>query len=351
VQICLNGHEYLARRLAADGIGFVRADNALLSVDDCARAQELADMFIHEQWPTILSQFARRVNPLLADVLHGMQYYWVIDQAEYATDIMFRDPASLKPLYQNLLKHALHCLGAEDVMTFLGRKLHSNFAGQLVNYMKKRWPGARIKHRMKENWIKMYDKHGMVLRVETVINHPYEFKVRRRGKRQGKLIVGWFPMAKGVANLYRYAEVCRSANTRYLSALAVVPHPGDTRVQIARLAQPVRHNGRSYRGLNPLARADLDLFRAVLRGEYAIHGFRNRDIRLHLYAAHTNKSTMRRQAARISRLFRLLHRHGLLAKIPRTRRWRVSSKGQRLMSVAVQVHTLDYPDLLLRKVA
>ena len=38
--------------------------------------------------------------------------------------------------------------------------------------------GSRIKHRVKENWLKMYDKAGLVLRVETVINNPEEFRVR-----------------------------------------------------------------------------------------------------------------------------------------------------------------------------
>ena len=77
-------------------------------------------------------------------------------------------------------------LRAEDVLTFLGRKLHGGFAGEILNEWKRRWPGARVKHWMKGNWIKMYDKHGCVLRVETVINDPYEFKVRRRAGRRGR---------------------------------------------------------------------------------------------------------------------------------------------------------------------
>ncbi|HJW69193.1 MAG TPA: hypothetical protein VJ829_07545, partial [Candidatus Binatia bacterium] len=68
-----------------------------------------------------------------------------------------------------------------------------------------RLPGARVKHWMKTNWIKMYDKHGCVLRVETVINDPYEFKVRRRAGRRGHRTLGWHPLPKGVACLPRYA--------------------------------------------------------------------------------------------------------------------------------------------------
>ena len=82
----------------------------------------------------------------------------------------------LRALHARLLRHATLCLRAEDVLTFLGRKLHGKFAGEILNDWKRRWPGARVKHAMKANWIKMYDKHGCVLRVETVINDPYELR-------------------------------------------------------------------------------------------------------------------------------------------------------------------------------
>ena len=90
------------------------------------------------------------------------------------------------------------------MLAFLGRKLHGKFAGEILNDWKRRWPGARVKHWMKGNWIPMYDKHGCVLRVETVINDPYEFTVRRRAGRRGRRTLGWHPLPKGVAFLAAY---------------------------------------------------------------------------------------------------------------------------------------------------
>ena len=72
--------------------------------------------------------------------------------------------------------------------------------------------GARIKHRMKNNWLKMYDKFGLVLRIETVINNPREFRVRRWRTREGRRELAWCPMNKSVINLYRYREVALAAN-------------------------------------------------------------------------------------------------------------------------------------------
>jgi hypothetical protein len=345
VQIYLNGHDWLARKLERHGIDCEILENAFLSIEEPRRAQRIANRFVKKKWPLILSAFARRVNPLLRDLLADMEYYWVTDQAEYATDILFRGPSVLEGLYEKLLERATLGFSAEDVMTFLGRKLNGNFKGEIQGDLKKkRWPGARVKHRMKENWLKMYDKHGCVLRVETVINRPYEFKVRRSGVRNGEKVVGWFPMAKGATNLYRYAEVSLSANDRYLDALAALDDPTEARLELRKVAQPRRVGGKSYRGFNPAAADDLALFESVLRGEHVIQGFRNADIRQRLFREVKDARERRRQSGSTSRLLKRLHVHGLIAKIPRSRRWRVTRKGLRIMGATLEFQQSGFID-------
>lgn len=352
VQVCLNGQDWLARRLDRHGIGYRKRDNAFLAIDDPRRAQRLADRFVRKNWPRVLSAFARRVNPLLRDLLRDMSYYWVAEQAEYATDVIFKTAAALEGLYDKLLKHATNCFSAEDVMTFLGRKLRGNFAGDVGNNCRRRWPGARVRHRMKRNTIKMYNKHGCVLRIETTINCPSEFKVRRHGIRQGQRVLGWFPMAKGVANLYRYREVSQGANRRYLDALAVVDDPTPAHKQLNALARPIRRRGRSYRGFNPADADDVRLFAAVMRGEHSLTGFANRDIRSQLFApAPRGSGDARRQAARVSRLLKRLHVHGLLGKIQRSRRWRVTRKGHAMMTTVLLLHHEHYVETLYDQAA
>src|SRR4029450_3500469 len=147
------------------------------------------------------------------------------------------------------------CLRADDVLTFLWRKLHGKFAGEILNDWKRRWPGARVKHAMKANWIRMYDKHGCVLRVETVINDPYEFKVRRRLVAVADGLSGG-PLPKGVAYLLRYAAVSATANHRYLDALAGGEGRAPAQRGVDRLVQPVRDGqGRASRPFNPAALA------------------------------------------------------------------------------------------------
>ena len=217
IQIYVNGHDWLERKLTANGISFTKHDNVFLRIEDWKRAQKLSDRFTGLNWPWILERYARYVNPLLKDLLRGYQHYWVTSQSEYSTDIAFKSSSDLRELFPRLLSHSTLCFGAKDVMGFLGRKLTGHFLGEIISDMKdggghRRIPGARIKHRVKENWLKMYDKDGSVLRVEMVINNPEEFKVRKKVSRKNKRVLEWVSMRKGVAYLFRYREVSQQAN-------------------------------------------------------------------------------------------------------------------------------------------
>jgi len=338
LQVYVNGHDWLARQMARRKLGFIQCDNAFTQLDNPQQAQQIADEFISLDWRGQLDRWAREINPLLKDDWLG-SYYWVIDQAEYSTDVLFASRQKLAGLYPRLLDHATVHLSAADILTFLGRKLHGNFQGEVLTDCKKdRAPGARVKHRVKNNWLKMYDKFGQILRIETVINQPREFRVRRRRARNGRQQMVWCPMNKGVANLYQYRRVAHAANERYLTALSVVDNPTVAYRQVEHLARPKVAGGRSYAGFNPARREHAELFRALLDGKHQINGFRNADIRRALYPNVQAAQSCHRLRAHLGRVFRQLHVRGLLAKVPRTRRWRVTPHGQQSLGTVVRLY-------------
>lgn len=124
LQVYVNGHEWLARQLTHEGIRLTQQDNAFVSIDDFTRAQALADHLHRVNWLRFLNALAQRINPLLAGLLTAYSYYWVVDQAEFATDVLFKDRATLQSLYRRLLEYASLAFSAEDIFTFLGKKLH-----------------------------------------------------------------------------------------------------------------------------------------------------------------------------------------------------------------------------------
>ena len=116
--------------------------------------------------------------------------------------------------------------------------------------------------------------------METVINQPEEFRVRRRVRRRGRRKTEWVPLRKSVAYLFRYREICRQCNSRYLAALALVEDPtpalrGLDDITVGKAPAP----GRSVKAFNPLPRADSHLFGALLSGDHIVRGFANRDLR------------------------------------------------------------------------
>jgi hypothetical protein len=342
MQVYVNGHDYLAKKLDGLGVPYTMSDNAFTSLGDLAAAQACADRFAKQNWPKLLGELARRFNPLVGQELRGQDYYWVMDQAEYATDVLFKDRAALAGLYPRLVEHARACLSAEDVLRFLGRKLDGNFRGEVQTHVGRRVEGVRVKHQMKSNRLKMYDKVGLVLRIETTVNDPREFRVRRR--QPGAKAATWQPLCKGVAWLWRYAEVSRGANGRYLEALAVVEDDSAVRRLLDRATKPAQLHGRRQRALQPLSPADQQLFLAALRGEHRLHGFRNQDMARRLYRQDTqDKAERRRRCGRVTRLIQLLRAHGLVAKIPRSRRYRVTAQGELLMSAAIKVKEIYLP--------
>jgi hypothetical protein len=220
IQVYVNGREWLARQLDAADVSYLRHDNALLRIDNLDKASALCERFAHRSWPRLLDNFARRLNPHLETIEKGGfgGYYWVVDQAEIATDVMFRDRPELAAIMPDLIRHAALDLSSEDVLQFLGRKLHPSLAEVMTNT--RRADGWRVKHRLARNWIKVYNRVS-VLRVETTINNPREFRVLRvfedeRGRRERR----WCEMNKGVANMWRYFQVGIGANLRYLDTLA-----------------------------------------------------------------------------------------------------------------------------------
>jgi hypothetical protein len=339
-QVYANGHDYVARQLKQKGIAFKQVDNAFVELADPAAAQRAADRFAKLPWPKILERYARQVNPLLLEELKGMTHYWVVDQAEYATDLRFVSQHALAGLFLRLLEFALLTFTPKKIFCYLGRKWHERFDGEVqTRYKSVREPGACIKHFMKRNWLKMYDKLGLLLRVETVINQPGEFKVLRACQhRDGTTSKGWFAMCKGVGNLHHYQSHALACNQRYLEALAAVDDPTPSYDKLKKLTERQRDKGRSYAGFNPAREDEARLFAAVLAGDYVVQGFRNKDIRAALYAERPSGHQRHRQSAAIGRLLKRLHVRGLLVKVPRTRRWRVSEQGRTILSDTLKTY-------------
>lgn len=346
IQICLNGREYLARRMKREGIGFEQRDNCFVRIDDLPRAQAMMEELSQRRWQRLLDVLARRVNPLPAELkLWG--YYWSVRESEYATDVMFRSPQALARLYPALVDHAIKRFTCHDVLRFLGRRTSpARFVGEACTSLVERSEGIRVKHWAEENSIKMYDKQQSVLRIETTINNVRRFKVRRMTVRKGVRSMRWIPMRFGLADLARRVEVSRAANERYLEALAEVAVPAPARQLLDAVGKSVVRKSRSYRALRPVDQEEAALFQAVLNGQFLLQGITNRQLRGALWPTHgppdrSDPVEDRRRSGQVTRRLRLLRAHGMIRKVSGTRYYRVTAQGQKTMSAALILRSAD----------
>jgi hypothetical protein len=349
VQVYLNGREWLCRQLDAEQLKYERRENTLASVQNFERAQQLLTEHLKVHWPQQLERVLKLAHPLHHQLFPepNLRYYWSVLEMEWATDLAFNSPRSLVEIYPALTQHAISHFGAADVMRFLGKRLVGNFQGEVVSDYRYRPEGLRVKHRVNSNSIKIYDKQGSVLRVETTINQPRDFKVFRRPEGKPHAAKHWLTLRKGVADIERLAQITQSSNERYYEALACVAERTALHKLVDRVCQPTRFNGRRVRALNPWSLPDAEILRAINRGEFTLNGFRNADIAGQLFA-HLPESALerRRVTANVSRRLRILRAHRIIKKIPKSHRYQLTKSGRRIVTALLAARQANIDDLL-----
>ncbi len=338
LQFYFNGHSWLANQLKQKGIGFELQDNAFLQIDDFDMANQLADQLNIKQLHAKLDSFARQYCPVIHEL--NLRHNWSIMQAEYATDLVFKRQSTLQAFYPLLLETLIQAVKPVDIATFLGRKLHGNYQGEMGNRFNVRWLGSRIRHQMGPVAIKMYDKFNIVLRIETTVNQVSFFKQYRQvNHRDGSTSMRWAPMKKTIYSLSPLQEASLAANQRYLKFISEIDTPEVGVKKLHRLAETKEINHHRHKGFNLFSQEDTSLFRTLLRGEFFISGFTNKDLRQLL----PNKNS-----GQITRLLKRLRVHGLIKKVGRTYKYYLTEFGRQALVMALKLREMVViPELAL----
>jgi hypothetical protein len=327
LQFYCNGHGWLARRLAADGIGFTLADNAFLRIDDWQQAQTLADALKPEQLHRVLDRFAKLCCPVVETF--DQRYHWSLMQVEYALDLVFRSAETLKPLYEQLARQAVLSVKAEQVASFLGKKITPQLAQEIGSRFETRIEGTCIKHRLGKAQIKMYDKFNLVLRIETTVNDVSFFKHHRKVEhREGPSSRELAPVKKSIYSLIDLREILLGCCRRYLQYLSALDdHSAGVRA-LDRLSEDQRDEGRLIKGLNFFKRSEQALLRALQRPQFNIRGMRRAD--LAAFVPTLSPAALSRQLNRMRWL-------GLTKRVTGTYRYYLTRLGRAAIAAACAI--------------
>lgn len=329
LQFYCNAHDWLERRMKAEGIEFEKADNCFVHIGDFARAQALADGFdvrrLHERIDKVVGRFVA-VHERFGHSLH-----WSIYQAERATDIVFRNDQILPALYEQIVRTAVLEIKCPDVYRFLGKRLTSRSAQEVSNRLQTLVEGTRIKHTLGSTSIKMYDKQDRVLRIETTTSDVSSFSCHRKVESQadGACDPKRAPIRKTIYSLGALAEAMDACNQRYLRFISQWPDRTAEQHDLKAVVESKRdEKERSYRGVNFFRQEDLVFLNAILRGEYQIAGVRNRLLQAHLPGWSPQK---------IGRTLRRFHILGLLKRVAGTTKYYLTKLGSSVLVAALQL--------------
>jgi hypothetical protein len=214
-------------------------DNTFLEIGNWSRAQALVDAFKPKQLHRRLEYWAEQCCPIFSEFEAG--YHWSLHQVEYATDIVFRSKEDLAALYEQVVRTAIHAVKAEQVATFLGRRPDPRYQGEVGNHFHTRIEGTRIRHQMGPVALKMYDKFGRVLRIETVANDVSFFKHRRKVEhRDGMSSMKVAPLRKRIYSLPILCELMAASNRRYLEFLSTLDDHSAGLKALDKVARPAQ---------------------------------------------------------------------------------------------------------------
>lgn len=331
LQFYFNGHNLLASKLTRRGIAHKLLDNAFVEIADWKAAQRLADDLDVKPLHKLLDRYAALYCPAVTQL--QMAYHWSLMQVEYATDIVFKRKEDLKDRYETLTRTAIHAVKADDVATFLGRKLNGHYEGDLGSNFSTRIEGTRIRHHMGPASIKMYDKFGFILRIETTANDVSFFKHHRTveqkdGTKQFKLA----PLRKSIYSLSPdLRELLAASNRRYLDFISEIDDPAAGIKALQKISVGMEENGRSYRGFNLFSGDDQTLFEIVARGEFNIAGLRNADVR---------RLLPEKSSSQVSHCLKRFRTHGLLKRVGSTYKYYLTQFGRHVVLAALKLKEL-----------
>jgi len=327
LQFYCNGHNWLARRLTVEGIDYTMVDNAFARIGDWSRAQELADAFSPERLHRTLDRYASKCCPV-SDVF-GQSYHWSLMQVEYATDLAFRSTITLGPLYEQLVRESVISVKADQVASFLGRKITPQLAQEIGSQFSTRIEGTCVKHRFGKASIKMYDKAGIVLRIETTTNDVSFFKHHRKVEhRDGPSTREMAPVKKSIYSLIDLREILLGCNKRYLAHLSALDDFSAGRRALDRLTKSREVDGRTVKGINFFEAGDKALLQAMQNPRVNIAGIRRGDLMpgLRMFSP-----------ARLSRQLRRLRDIGVIKRVTGTYRYYLTKAGRAAAAAAFRI--------------
>ena len=309
----INGHEYLKRQLAKRGVPFEALDNGLKSCADPKLAQRLCDGLSAAKIDRLLRKWLRRLpHPFpLHDRAAGYRYQISILQAEFSLTQVLDQPVTGRVFFEEVIRENLDIGRPSQVSLVFDRRVMRNTPSRFRTRVITDGVTPSLHVDYKKSRIKQYHKEGQALRTETTINDPRDFEVGRRLENLDKLRTIGFAANRRLLDVQRLGHDCFTGEASF-----------------QKMQRPVlvdSHRAAALRFADPRVQALLQvlLLFVLVQGTFA-----HKHVREHL-APLLGYKPSQYSAGRVTYDLRRLRIHGLIERIPKTHRYRITPLGLR----------------------
>ena len=322
-KLLINGHEYAKKQLERRGIGYEALDNGILRCDDPAALQRICNGLTAKKIDRLARKwFARLPHPFPAsDRAAGFRYEISMLQTELSLTQVLDRPATGRVFFEQIIRDNLDLGRPDRVGLIFDRRVTRLTPGRFRTRVITEGVIPSLHFDYKHTRIKQYHKEGRALRTETTINDTYDFEIGRR-----------------LQNLSELRKVGFAANRRLLGVQRISHDCSIGEDAFKRVHHPILVDGQRGAALRFGDPRVLALLSALVLYRHLPRGFTNQDLRndvaqlLGLGPGHFTQGKMTYDLRR-------LRLHGLIERIPRSRRYRTTSFGLRTALTLTRVYS------------
>lgn len=322
-KLCLNGHEYLKRQLQARGIEHEALDNGLLSCANPQAAQRICDGLSTAQ----IDRFFRKWLAILphpfsaSDRRAGYRYDLSILQLELSLTQVLDRPLAGRVLFEEIIRENLDLGRPDQVQLIFDRRVTRRTPGRFRTRVLTEGvvPSLHIDYRRSK--VKQYHKEGRALRTETTINDTRDFGIGRR-----------------LSNLPALRKIGFDANRRLLDVQRLSHDAILGEDELNRVVHPIQVEDQRASALRFDDARVQALFAVLVLFLFQIRGFASKDLREPL-ARLLGLRPEQLSAGRMTYDLRRLRLHGLIERLPKSHRYRLTTRGRRVAIFFNRVYT------------
>lgn len=310
-KLCINGHEWLKRQLDLRGIGYEALDNGILSCEDPKRAQALCESLSADKIDALLRKWLRRLpHPFnRADRAAGYRYGISIVQAEFSLTQVLDRPVTGRAFFEEVIRENLDIGRPSQAQLIFDRRVNRRTPGRFRTRVITEGVIPSLHVDYKSSRIKQYHKEGRALRTETTINNTRDFGI-----------------GKHLRNLPALRNIGFQANRRLLDVQTVSHDCAIGEDAFDQVVRPIKVDGQRATALRFGDARTQALLNALVLFSVQTEGFNNAQLRTHL-ATLQGIDPEHYGAGRMSYDLRRLRLHGLIQRIAKTNRYRLTAQG------------------------